>query len=365
MNSSESISSSVASGRADQLQFLRFLAFLNVFIAHAEVWNFFGYPASHCATFAVSFFFSLSGLVTGYSYYGREVKPTLWNIGKDMWKKVRKIYPLYILTMLFPILYSDVPAMVTNQDFAALTETVVDFFANLLFIKSWLPGGIPSFNGLDWFLATIMPLYLLNLPVTYLLNKINKNKYRYLIFGTAFCGLFFLTAVYCYLTQGLNMAYWHYKFPPARMGEYLSGMILGFAIRAFADRVPEGKLTRIGFTVLEVAAMAFWAFSLRRAGNYWMNHIVAWLVPNAFLLAVFTFGRGWFSQLFRAKPLVWLGDISFECYLLHHLIVRRYAVLNVVEPVARFEQIFSFFYCLILTVLIAGMFHRAPKKKQA
>ena len=46
-----------AGTRADQLQFLRFLAFLNVYICHAESWLFFKYPASHCAAAAVSFFF--------------------------------------------------------------------------------------------------------------------------------------------------------------------------------------------------------------------------------------------------------------------------------------------------------------------
>lgn len=42
--------------RTDQLQFLRFFAFFNVFLAHGEQWLFFRYPSHHCATAAVSFF---------------------------------------------------------------------------------------------------------------------------------------------------------------------------------------------------------------------------------------------------------------------------------------------------------------------
>ena len=52
-------------GREEQLQFLRFLAFVNIFMYHSEQWLFFKYPVSHCAFAAVSFFFVLSGLVSG------------------------------------------------------------------------------------------------------------------------------------------------------------------------------------------------------------------------------------------------------------------------------------------------------------
>ena len=58
--------------RQEQLQFLRFLAFLNIFITHAEQWLFFPYRSSHCANAAVSFFFMLSGMVAGYSFVRKQ-----------------------------------------------------------------------------------------------------------------------------------------------------------------------------------------------------------------------------------------------------------------------------------------------------
>ena len=36
----------VKSKRAEQLQFLRFLAFLNIFIYHSDQWNVYGYPSA-------------------------------------------------------------------------------------------------------------------------------------------------------------------------------------------------------------------------------------------------------------------------------------------------------------------------------
>ncbi len=346
--------------RAEQLQFLRFLAFLNVFIHHADAWNFFGYPASHSGAFAVSFFFMLSGLVTGYGAYGKEIRPTLGNIAGNMWKRIRKVYPLYVLTMLIPVLWSEIPAMVESWDTAGLLQNGKDFLLNLLFLQSWAQGGVRSFNGLGWFLSVLMFLNLTNLPMGWALNRINRSKYRYLLLGGAFCGFWFVTAGYCYVTQGLEMSFWHYSFPPARLGEYLSGMILGYGIRSALHWFSENRVTKLCFTALEIGVLAFWAFSLRRAGNYWMNHIVAWLIPNAMVLTVFTFGKGWISQLFRWRPLAWLGDISFECYLLHQMIILRYMVSNTVAPVPVAGQAFAFFYCLLLTVLLAAMVHKTP-----
>ena len=78
-------------GREEQLQFLRFLAFLNVFVTHAEQWLFFPYRATFSALASVSFFFMLSGLVAGYSLAGKTVVPSFGNIAGFLWKKIRKV----------------------------------------------------------------------------------------------------------------------------------------------------------------------------------------------------------------------------------------------------------------------------------
>ena len=57
MQTEGQIASPTRIGREDQLQFLRFWAFFNVFVCDGEQWLFFKYPTSHCSTAAVSFFF--------------------------------------------------------------------------------------------------------------------------------------------------------------------------------------------------------------------------------------------------------------------------------------------------------------------
>ncbi len=219
------------SARAEQLQFLRFLAFLNVFISHAEVWNFFGYPASYSARFAVSFFFSLSGLVTGYSGYGKEIRLGVREMGKYMGKKLWKVYPLYFLTMTIPMLNAGIPELIASGNYEVLREALVQLGKNLLLIQAWFTEGFFSINGVGWFLSALMFLNLFNLPMLYLLNKVEKSHYRKLLLGGGFWAVALAAVFYCGITRSLNRSYYHYIFPPARLGEYLLGMILGFVLR--------------------------------------------------------------------------------------------------------------------------------------
>lgn len=352
-------------GRENQLQFLRFLAFLNVFITHAEQWLFFPYRASHSASAAVSFFFLLSGVVAGYSLVGKPVVPSVRNVALFVWKKVRRIYPLYFLTTMFAVMFSEIPSLLMECDFAGLRSPLIQLGKNLLLIQSWFPEGGHSFNTVGWFLSVLVFLHALSLPFAWLLKKLMSTRYRNLLLPGLFVGISFGTVFYCYVTQSLDMSFWHYQFPPARMGEYFLGMMLGFCARPAKAGIPEGKHWRAGFTVLEMAVLLFWYHSLSRPGNYWRNYIVSWMMPNLLVLAVFLVGRGWVSRFFQRKELVYLGDISFECYLLHQQLLIRFAVNLSGKPASLPGNVFIFLFTLLFSLLMAGYIHGRRLYKKA
>ena len=350
-------------GREDQLQFLRFLAFLNVFIYHAEMWLFFEYPASHCAFAAVSFFFVLSGGLAGYTGYGREQKPTIRDCGKYIWKKWTRVYPLYFVTVLVTVVTSAIPGQLASGDFAGAWPSVKQLLRNLLLVQAWFPEGYYSFNGVGWYLSGLMFLYTLNLPAVYLLNRANRRPRWFLVLGGAFCGILFATAAYCYLTQSYDMDYLQYILPAARMGEYLGGMILGFGIRRVKAYITPNRLITFLFTVLEAGALVFWFVWLRRPGNYWMNRIVSWLVPGMFLFGVFTMGLGWISRLFRWRPLVLLGNVSFECYLVHQIFITWFRNRYGASIVTQGDKAMAFCVCLTVSLLLAFLLSGWGKRK--
>ena len=349
-------------GRAEQLQFLRFLAFLNVYICHAEVWLFFKYPASHCAAAAVSFFFMLSGLVTALSLFGRDISLSLKSQGSYMWKKIKKVYPLYFLTTVFCFGFYTLPGIVSSGNWQALAGHIWPMAANLLMIQPWFNGGMVCYNSVSWYLAASMFLYLFALPGMYVLNRVMGKRFPVLWLGGIFFVLMVFITAYCRFTWPYDMDYWQYALPPARVVEFLMGMLLGCGIRyvkPWLEKLPLGKLLP---TVLEVGALCFWVFCLRRPGNYWMNRIVSWIIPNTILLGIFGFGMGWVSSCFRWKPLVRLGDVSFACYLVHNILVVQYVIRNP-APETMLQKVVPFLTCLLLTVLIAAALTPAKNRK--
>ena len=362
--SQRTLSSASGKTREDQLQFLRFLAFLNVFITHAEQFLFFPYRATFSAQAAVSFFFMLSGVVAGYSLVGKDVVPNVRNVAGFLWKKIRRVYPLYFLTTMFAVMFSGIPSRIMECDYAGLRSPLTQLGKNLLLIQSWFPENAHTYNTVGWFLSVLVFLYALTLPVAWLLNKLNSCKYRKLLLPGLFVGISFWMVFYCYMVRGDRMSFWHNQFPPARLGEYCLGMIMGFATRQEKQKLPKGRFWTVLFTVLEVGVLLFWYSSLGRPGNYWRHKIVSWMLPNILVLAVYLAGQGWLSRLFRRRELVYLGDISFECYLLHQLIIIRFAV-NLAEVEASFPgNVFVFLFSLIFSLLIAGFVHGKGKAQK-
>ena len=104
--------------------------------------------------------------------------------------------------------------------------------------------------------------------------------------------------------------------------------------------------------------MCYWFYKLSHGGGSWRSRVYAWLVPDLILLTVFTLGAGWFSRLFRLRPLVRLGDISFECFLIHQVFLVQYTVYHPDPDNSLVGNAMVFLYCLLLSMLLAGLIHK-------
>jgi len=259
------------------------------------------------------------------------------------------------------VLYTDLPETLLTAGIAAAGEPLRQLLRALLLIQAWFPEGYYAYNGVGWYLSSMVFLYGLTLPAMAVMRKVNGHSKRYFLFAFLAGGLLFGSAVYCYVTQGMDMGYWHYIFPPARMGEYFAGMILGVTLSSVKPRIRNGYLLRTVMTALEIAVLVYWFRSLSSPGNYWRNHIVSWLLPNLALLSVFTIGGGWISAVFRCGPLVRLGDASFACYLIHQLIINLYSFVHPEASLSLQGQTAAFLYCLMASVLVALCLDRKGK----
>ena len=137
--------------RMDSMQALRFLACLCIFAHHCYI--------TEVVYWGVSVFFVMSGFLMCCGYYDRysaSLDPAV-SLRFSL-KKLWKLYPLHVLTML-PILALDTymrPSTGMTNGFI-IAETA----ANLLLVQAWLPKYAFSLNGVAWYLSVSVLLYFL------------------------------------------------------------------------------------------------------------------------------------------------------------------------------------------------------------
>ena len=349
--------------RLNQLQFLRTLAFFNIFMLHAGHWNFFGYPQWFGAISAVNFFFMLSGFLTGYAFDETRIPTGIPAYRQYMHRKIARFYPAYLLVTLYSVAFSSIPQVFATGHFDELIAPFVQLIRHLLCIQPWFSDGFFSFNGAVWFSAALLFLSALNIPAFLLLRAINRSKARKPILFVLMAALYGSTFVYSYLTRAGSLQFLHYIFPPARLGIYFGSMILGVLIRPAAEQLRSRKCCTALFTALEAGSLIFWFVSLGYPGAKWMEWNAAWILPNALVLSAFCVGNGLLSRLFSLKPLVYIGGLTMECYLVHILIIRSYSRCNVFDTTYTLGCIFSLAACLALTYMIAYALRRCCSRR--
>lgn len=336
-----------------QLQFLRVLAFFNVYALHADHWNIFNYPSFFGAVSAVNFFFMLSGFLTGYSFTDSKSEFRCKEYFSYMKRKISRFYPLYFLVTVYAISSSPIPHAFAAGNFEELTASIIQLIKHLLCIQSWFPEGFFSFCGPAWFSSTLLFLAALNLPFFLLLRRVNHAKRKNLLLSLISIGFFASTFPYSYLTQNFPLQFAHYIIPVSRVGIYLGSMSMGLLIRPIVLAVrKDTRHTRL-FTLLEAGALVFWFISLRFPVSSWTIWNAAWILPNVLVLAAFIFCKGKLSAFFSLKPLVAMGNVSMECYMVHSLIISSYSNYNGFDTTNALGCLFSFFLCFVLTFLVA------------
>ena len=158
-----------------------------------------------------------------------------------------------------------------------------------------------------------------------------------------------------------------YIFPITRLEDFVIGCNLGYIFRKRGGDRHKYEHERAIFTLLEAFSLLLlllsWLFYLyiiyypalenARIGkeNYW-GYSTLWTVPSGMIVLFFAYNKGHISKLLSNYAIVFLGDLSAYCFLLHHLVISYIGLFEQKSYGTTFNS-FNIGICLLITILLS------------
>lgn len=301
------------------LNSLRGIFVVMIFLVH--------YPLDGPATFVaggdcgVAFFMMLSGFVMTAGYEQRLLESrtsTLAFTGR----RIAKFYPLHLLCLgVALLLYS----------YVCDGKLIAEIAANIMLLQCWIPGEPFKFNPVAWFLSDIVFLYLV-FPFIIRRRLIHSSR--------AIAAFIAAAAAYVCLIPLIpaeRLNFFCYTFPPARMIDFIWGMLL----RTLYVRRRDGRagaafshLSTAARTAVELCAVAMLVLTiaLYRHTPECYRLAAMWWPAMAAVILVFGLSDirpGLIGSLLKTKVLLVFGDANFVFFIIH--IVGMSIIYRVIE----------------------------------
>jgi len=310
----------------------------------------------------VPIFFALSGYLLFGPWVraaagGRQSPP----VGRYAWHRVRRIMPAYVVTVLLAFLIYHFRSAGPNPGHSwtgllrnlTLTQIYTD---NYMF--SYLHQGLTQM----WSLAVEVAFYVALPILAYLLLVVLcRRQWRPHLLLAGLAGLALVSPAWMvlvhtthFLPDGARI------WLPGYLAWFIGGMLLT-VLQAMGVRM-------YGFVAVPLAVISYVIVSTPVAGEPTTSPtgLGQALVKTGFYAAIATLliaplalgNRGWYAGLLATRPMVWLGEISYEIFLVH-LVIMEIAMVNVLHwPVYTGSAPALFVVTLLMTIPVAWVLHR-------
>ena len=312
--------------KSNSIQALRFLSCLCIFLHHCSITNYIVY-------IGVSVFFVMSGFLMYCNYITRDtlsLSPVA--CARFSIKKIGKLYPLHILTMLI-VLALDVYAVLYSGASATKSFFITETVANILLVQAWHPMYAFSLNGVAWFLSAFLFIYFLFPYILHLVKRLKSRSSAFIAIAVLILcqALFAFTGapVSIHFFGCVDEAYtnWYgYTLPITRCFDFAAGCVLGRIFLTRKDGECEGRTASL---LLEIfaAALSVGAILLYRRFTTvpyvrTLTSAVFFLPASCVLVYLFAVGKGLIPRLLTNRVTIFLGNVSAAFFLIHQDVIR-------------------------------------------
>jgi peptidoglycan/LPS O-acetylase OafA/YrhL len=284
------------------------------------------------------------------------------SVRRYAWHRVRRIMPAYVVTVLaaYLLYHYRVAGPNPGHTWIGLTRnlTLTQIYSNTYPYGGYLHQGLTQM----WSLAVEVAFYVVLPPLAYiLLVSLCRREWRpgHLLAGLAGVALItpawlILTHVTDFLPGGARI------WPPGYLAWFIGGMMLA-VLQVMGVRC-------YGLVAIPLAVISYFIAATPIAGAPTTSPtgLSEALVKVAFYAAIATLmvaplalgNQGWYARLLAARPMVWLGEISYEIFLLH-LVLMEIAMVEVLRcPIYTGSMLNLFVVTLVITIPLSWLLHR-------
>lgn len=308
---------------------IRGIACLIVLFAHIVASDaVYGKYANGCGKIGVWCFLILSGFLSFLPFSenpSNENKVGIRYIVNYYGKKIRKLYPAYIVILLIALA-------------VGFIGTWKDVLKHIFLAEGY---------GHFWYMPVILKFYLIFPLLLIVYNLMKESKIWYAVFiiilGTALCFIFPFTEC----QENSIQIRWYFPV-------FLMGIVLSLIYSEWKNK----HLDCIIWDITAVAAVCiillltpfakkvFWG--IEPSGWLQNKYLLVGMLWSVFLLSVL-FSRHLIKLLDGCRFLKWIGSISYELYLIHYL------VLYCIKSHINNTFVRGIFVIIVSTLLAAGL----------
>lgn len=314
----------------------------------------------------VPIFFVLSGFLL----FGPWVKATVAgteppSLSRYAWHRVRRIMPAYAVTVLAAFALYHFREAGPNPG-----HTWVGLLRNLTLTQIYTDNYMFSHlhQGLTqmWSLAVEVAFYVALPFLAYLLLTILCGRHwRPVLLLTGLAVLALISPAWMVLVHSTNFLPDGARlWLPGYLAWFVGGMMLAVLVHV-------GRARCYGFVAVPLALVCFFVVSTPIAGEPTTSPraLTEALVKTGFyaVIAVLVVAPpalgdgGWYTRLLGTRPMVWLGEISYEIFLVH-LVVMEIAMVEVLHwRVYTGSMPVLLVVTMLMTIPVAWLLHRLTR----
>jgi peptidoglycan/LPS O-acetylase OafA/YrhL len=310
----------------------------------------------------VPIFFVLSGFLL----FGPWVKAVASgdlspSVRRYAWHRVRRIMPAYLVTVIAAFLLYHFRTAGPNPG-----HTWMGLFRNLSLTQIYTDHYLFSYlhQGLTqmWSLAVEVAFYVVLPLLAYLLLVVLcRRRWRPVLLLTGLAGLALITPAWLILVHTTDfLPDGSRLWLPTYLSWFLGGMMLAvlqqMGVRAYAMACAPPALACFFIVSTPIAgAPTTSPAELREA----LVKAAFYAVIATLMVAPLALGdHGWYARFLASRPMVFLGEISYEIFLIHLLTMELVMVEIVRYPIYTGSMGILFVATFVVTVPVAWLLHR-------